>query len=40
MRRLIVPALLLSATLPAQQQAGSAPAIQYPTTRKVDTVAN
>jgi prolyl oligopeptidase len=44
MRRVIERTLLLLATAAsaasAQQQAGTAPAFQYPATRKVDTVAN
>jgi len=38
MRRIALPLLLLASTLAAQQQAGSP--IQYPSTRKVDTVTN
>ena len=41
MRRFLPAVLLIAANgLTAQQQAGSSPAIQYPATRKVDTVAN
>jgi prolyl oligopeptidase len=37
----LVPALLLATSaLAAQQQAGNAPALKYPDTRKVDTVTN